>query len=374
MEPERRCAHRELPEKLSYIQFEPAGGGIVVDASERGLGFHVAGARHQVGPVQLCISPNPMQQIRLRAEIAWMDRAKKSGGLRFTDLTEDGRNQLRQWLTSTRIWETPGRKLVSSNPRAEEGARWLQAEDQTLDLLPPAVDNAMSTRTDAAATKSIARSCSIPFAALAPAPFSQEKRVVIFQPRLQRGLTTGFLILILVILPTLFLHSFRREIGNTLVGIGESLKGNSEIQPDAASSIPMQIPNADSGRAPSAPNPFPKTSAKEISDQSDPLASTEITQGSASSTDARFEDHQYSGNQLGDSDSRRGRTALARQLWSALEAGDSSAEVKLAQLYLTGDGVPRNCEQARILLRAASKKGSMEALQELRKLNSSPCR
>lgn len=373
MEPERRCAHRERPEKLSYIQFEPAGGGIVLDASERGLGFHVAGARHQVGPVRLCISPNPMQQIKLRAMIAWTDQTKKSGGLRFTDLTEDARNQLRQWLTSTRKWEPPGRKLVvSSDPRAEEGARWVQAKDQTLDLLPRAAGNVMSTRTDAAATMSIARSYSTPFAALSPAPFSRERQVAIFQPRPQGGLTTGFLILVFLIIPSLFVYSFRREIGNTLVGIGERLKGNSEIQPDAASSIPLQIPDADSGRALAAPNPFPKTPAKEISDQSDPLASTETTQGTTNSADARFADHRYSGKQFGDS--RKGGTVLARQLWSALEAGDSSAEVKLAQLYLTGDGVPRNCEQARILLRAASKKGSMEARQELRKLNSSPCR
>ena len=35
MNPERRSLQREKPEKLSYIQFEPEGGGIVLDASER---------------------------------------------------------------------------------------------------------------------------------------------------------------------------------------------------------------------------------------------------------------------------------------------------------------------------------------------------
>jgi len=55
-------------------------------------------------------------------------------------------------------------------------------------------------------------------------------------------------------------------------------------------------------------------------------------------------------------------------------AGDSSAEFALAQLYLKGDGVPRNCEQARVLLRAAAKNGNSEALQQLRNLKNSPCR
>jgi TPR repeat protein len=57
-----------------------------------------------------------------------------------------------------------------------------------------------------------------------------------------------------------------------------------------------------------------------------------------------------------------------------LNAGDRSAEVPLAQLYLTGDGVPRSCDQARILLRAASKNGNIEALRQLQQLKKSGCR
>ena len=65
---------------------------------------------------------------------------------------------------------------------------------------------------------------------------------------------------------------------------------------------------------------------------------------------------------------RSQRSAIVGQLWSALGKGDRSAETALAQHYLTGDGVPRNCEQARVLLRAASKNGDIEALRQLRKL------
>jgi len=72
--------------------------------------------------------------------------------------------------------------------------------------------------------------------------------------------------------------------------------------------------------------------------------------------------------------SRAGRSALARQLWSAIGAGDSSSEVPLAELYLKGDGVPKNCEQAAVLLRAASKNGRVEALEKLKKLSKNGCR
>ena len=41
-------------------------------------------------------------------------------------------------------------------------------------------------------------------------------------------------------------------------------------------------------------------------------------------------------------------------LWQAVQKGNSEAELQLADLYLRGEVVPRNCNQARILLRAAS--------------------
>lgn len=69
-----------------------------------------------------------------------------------------------------------------------------------------------------------------------------------------------------------------------------------------------------------------------------------------------------------------GRSARATQLWSEVGAGDSKAEVELARLHLKGDGVTRNCEQARVLLRAAAKRGNAEALQQYRKLDLAVCR
>jgi TPR repeat protein len=38
----------------------------------------------------------------------------------------------------------------------------------------------------------------------------------------------------------------------------------------------------------------------------------------------------------------------------------------LSDLYARGDGVPHSCEQARLLLIAAAKKGSSAAAQKLR--------
>ena len=49
------------------------------------------------------------------------------------------------------------------------------------------------------------------------------------------------------------------------------------------------------------------------------------------------------------------------ELWKAVRRGSVSAEVALANLYLEGEAVPQNCEQAHTLLYAASMKGSKAA-------------
>jgi len=49
------------------------------------------------------------------------------------------------------------------------------------------------------------------------------------------------------------------------------------------------------------------------------------------------------------------------ELWKAVKRGSVNAEVALANLYLEGQAVPQNCEQAHMLLSAASMKSSKAA-------------
>jgi len=204
-----------------------------------------------------------------------------------------------------------------------------------------------------------------------------ESQKPILWPRLLNGLAIGFFILVFLFMPFFFSRNFRHEIGDSLVRIGEQLNGNRDAQADPSSPIPPPISNQNSMSVPAVPNTAPADSTKESSDQSGPAASIQrgqTTQDAANSADTGVADHQNSGQHSTWINARSGRSALARQLWSALRAGDASAEVPLAQLYLKGDGVPRNCEQALVLLRAASKNGNMEARQQLRQLGKRPCR
>lgn len=64
---------------------------------------------------------------------------------------------------------------------------------------------------------------------------------------------------------------------------------------------------------------------------------------------------------LKDKHSTSGASEAVRLLWVAVEKGNSGAEVTLAELYHKGHGVARSCDQTRILLTAAAKKGNAEA-------------
>jgi hypothetical protein len=376
MQPERRCTPRRRPEELSYIQFEPEGGGIVVNASEQGLAFQVAAPLRQSGPVQLCVSPNPTQQIKLAAEIAWMDLTKKSGGLRFTEVSADARNQISEWLTKTRESGNSDLKFVvpSCAPK-EETDPHTGARSGMPNLPPPSplLDNAIPSGADAAKLPS-ARFRDIPAKELVTAPLSKETRIAISRRRLQRDFATGFLSFVFVFIAILFLQDFRFEIGNALIRMGEKLKGKGDTQAVDPSPAPVQSSNpSPAATMPSAPDPIPVAPANETTVQDEPAASPQTVQGIVNSADSLPVDRSNSPPHSPDAHTRRGRRDPARQLWSALAAGDSSAEVALAQLYLTGDGVPRNCEQARVLLKAAAKNGNSEAQQKLRKLTSSAC-
>ena len=63
----------------------------------------------------------------------------------------------------------------------------------------------------------------------------------------------------------------------------------------------------------------------------------------------------------------------ARWLWKAVAKENSTATLLLSDLYLRGDGVPKSCDQARLLLDAAARKGATAAAEILRNLQAFGC-
>jgi TPR repeat protein len=69
----------------------------------------------------------------------------------------------------------------------------------------------------------------------------------------------------------------------------------------------------------------------------------------------------------------RDRREAAEWLWKAVGKGNLAATTTLSDLYLRGDGVPKSCDQARLLLDAAARKGAKTAAVRLRNLPAFGC-
>ncbi|HEV2103718.1 MAG TPA: PilZ domain-containing protein [Candidatus Acidoferrum sp.] len=65
--------------------------------------------------------------------------------------------------------------------------------------------------------------------------------------------------------------------------------------------------------------------------------------------------------------------AAVQLLWAAVEKGNTGAEIDLAELFRTGRGVTKNCDQTRVLLSAAARKGSPEARKRLEAFQRQGC-
>lgn len=69
----------------------------------------------------------------------------------------------------------------------------------------------------------------------------------------------------------------------------------------------------------------------------------------------------------------RNSREAAPWLWKAVGKGNVAATISLSDLYLRGDGVTKSCDQARLLLDAAARKGGRAAGERLRNLQAFGC-
>ena len=69
----------------------------------------------------------------------------------------------------------------------------------------------------------------------------------------------------------------------------------------------------------------------------------------------------------------RDSAEAAKWLWKAIGKHNGPAALALADLYLKGDGVSKNCDQARVLLDSAARRDMAGAGDRLRNLRAFGC-
>jgi hypothetical protein len=193
-------------------------------------------------------------------------------------------------------------------------------------------------------------------------------------PRLNRAAAAAIIGLALAIIFVALVLSFRRDVGEALIHFGHMLAGE-EGKPTAAQSSPAPVSavSDDSSYPPAAfplreansqPDAWPKPAANNtVQPIGDPPASSGSSQ----------KEFEQARNILKGNHRQRDLPLAVSLLWTGVEKGSVSAEVTLADLYARGDGVEKSCDQARVLLEAAIKKGSPEARRRLDLLKEQGC-
>jgi len=180
---------------------------------------------------------------------------------------------------------------------------------------------------------------------------------------------------------------YHHEVGSGLIWLGETLGGTSS---NAGANIPSTSvpadhtgpvePSTNSGDA-SVNSPAATTSkTQSLSNASKgtpapvtPLAGITPPSSPEASPDTGQSEYLQAMQLLRGRNSGTDTPEAVRLLWIAIEKGNPSAEVTLAELYWHGRGVVRNCDQTRILLTAAVRKGSSEALKRLKQFQQEGC-
>lgn len=384
MQTERRGVRRKRPGGISYFEFEAGSRGIVLDASEKGLGFQAADAVHQLGPSRIWISPRPEERIELTGDVVWTDTTRKTGGLRFTEASADSSKKIRNWLGQQDESEMSARSEGCPLPTwATQALGDLRHEDR------PDTNVRRSMAEPRVKTEVEERPVELHSIPGLPSLFTssqpwQPQDFQISKRRVAHWVATGFLVGVVGVAGVVLFDMVRPKVGDFLIHLGDKINGSVESQsqntsphPSSAPSPPQLSPINETRTVQTEvkPDVSPKESAgdsaspAEFSKQANPQGSdTAIPRAAATTKEKPI----GSRNQEA-ANSRQDRSAEATRLWSAVASGDSSAEVELARLYLKGEGVPRNCVQAKVLLQAAAKGGSIEARQQLKKLRSRGC-
>src|SRR6202049_2950667 len=118
MEPEKRRFTRKRTDQLLYAEFGPENGSILLNLSKEGCSFQsMAPVRDE--RVRFSLSVGDGRKLDGDGQMVWSDTAKKTGGLRFLNPSEELQEPVRDWLEET---------LVTADGKLDPGALESQAK------------------------------------------------------------------------------------------------------------------------------------------------------------------------------------------------------------------------------------------------------
>ena len=362
MEPEKRRFVRKRTDQLLYAEFGPDNGSILLNLSEDGCSFQsIAPVRDE--RLRFSVSVGDGRKLEGDGQMVWSDTAKKTGGVRFLNPSEQLREKVREWLEQTLVTADGKLDYDAVRSKAKRRRRKLREEARA------AAELAWKEGTP----KSGKDTWTGQTAGQTPTMQTQEqgsRHTVSFNAadeisRLGYGNSSGTFrgVAAILLISVLFvaLITYRRELGHLVMSFGSSIAGEEKKSPPPE-------PAAVREERPTALDPKPvalsdQANAAESSEEPAPVRSEQV----AESVEEQAPPLKRS----------NGPKAITvddvTTLWTSVENGDTHAEVTLADRYVRGEGVPQSCAQARVLLEAAVKRGSAEAKQKVDELAQAGC-
>lgn len=354
----------------------PENGGLVLDVSDGGLSFHSVAPVQPSEKIQFLLSLRGHSRIEGTGEVVWTNEMKTICGLKFITLSSGAREHINTWTSqststpqsSKKTFPPTARPAVPAKGTDEIPARQFGLGTAPVFAIRPAYDS--------------------------PLTVPDNRAQAIWREPL-------FLLALLTVLGAVIGVSAYRygvQVGKTATTApAQSASGPApqtspeSAEPPPGSSSASTEEEARPGQPESNPitikaSPMPagtlvNASKTEHSTNANAQVVAEDERPSTAPTDRTEQQVQAGQSELAAAKTYlsaasgvRDSAKAARLLWAAVGNGNPTAEVLLADLYVRGDGVAKNCEQGRILLIAAIKSGNIEAQQKLKDLTANGCK
>jgi hypothetical protein len=371
-----RLHSRKVPAQFGFIQIFGDEGGRILDFSEAGLAFESFSPLGTAKTLQFWFSLNLRDRVEGTGEVVWLDSTSKVGGLRFMNLTDRAMRHIRaQYTDSFRSGADHERHRFLAALSKQHSIR---VAETTIGKSYDAPSNG-AQQASASVGNTLTRDTKIetsPATALDSTDLiSLQRHIAACRRQFVLGTVLGLFLASSVALVAFRFwaagHSPTSAHSNPLSESQSSLSpstaaSNSALQPGTP--VPSDAPGRSQPPILNGKYSMETTGTGHSSKSSHSVASVRAigneTALPANSVDA-FSRSTRNNVQK--------KSATPERLWAAVQAGDTTAAVTLAERYLRGDGVPENCLQARVLLLVASEKKNAEAIKKLSELDKTGC-
>ena len=160
---------------------------------------------------------------------------------------------------------------------------------------------------------------------------------------------------------------YQRDVGRSLIWLGQTISGKTKASEIAPEKNPEAKTDSSPTSAPSVASTEPATQ------QSDSTPSCGAGSDSKINKEVIGVKEKQPGTIPPQSVLEQPGAATKSEPWKGVQSGSISAEMSLAERFAHGEGVERNCDQAKVLMRAAANRGSKEARLRLYELESGAC-